>query len=64
MQNFLLSWLEILNEAERDLRRQGYVVIYGGMTSIIVPIGSGERPPRPPSKPLWLWGVAPAAFGL
>jgi hypothetical protein len=64
MLNFLRPWLETLNEAERDLRRQGYVVIYGGMTSIIVPIASGERTPRPPNKPLWLWGAAPAAFGL
>ncbi|WP_262267358.1 hypothetical protein [Microvirga yunnanensis] len=64
MLNFLRPWLETLNEAERDLRRQGYIVIYGGMTSIIVPISSSERTPRPPGKPLWLWGAAPAAFGI
>ena len=64
MLNFLRPWLETLNEAERDLRRQGYVVIYGGMTSLIVPINSTERAPRSRGKPLWLWGAAPAAFGL
>jgi hypothetical protein len=64
MLNYLLSLLETLNQAERDLRHQGYVVIYGGMTSIIVPIGSSEQTPRPRGKPLWLSGAAPAAFGL
>lgn len=64
MLNFLRPWLETLNQAERDLRRQGYVVIYGGMTSIIVPIGSTEQAPRPRRKRLWLWGATPAAFEL
>ena len=64
MLNFLRPWLDTLNDAERDLRQQGYVVIYGGMTSIIVPIGSSERTPQPPGKPLRLWGAAPAAFGI
>jgi hypothetical protein len=64
MQNFLRSLLATLNQAERDLRRQGYIVIYGGMTSIIVPIISTEQTPRPRGKPLWLWAAAPAASGL
>ena len=64
MLNFLRPWLETLNHAERDLRRQGYIVIYGGMTSIIVPIGSSERTPQPLGKPLRLWGAAQAAFGI
>jgi hypothetical protein len=64
MLNFLRPWFETLTQAEHDLRRQGYVVIYGGMTSFVVPIGSGERTPQPPGKPLWLWGAAPAALGL
>ncbi|WP_262299736.1 hypothetical protein [Microvirga sesbaniae] len=64
MLNFLRPWLETLNHAERDLRQQGYIVIYGGMTSIIVPIDSSERTPRSPGKPLRLWGAAPAEFGI
>ncbi|MBQ0821260.1 hypothetical protein KBI52_13730 [Microvirga sp. HBU67558] len=64
MLNFLRPWLETLNHAERDLRQQGYIVLYGGMTSIIVPIDSSERTTRSPGKPLRLWGAAPAAFGI
>ena len=64
MLNFLRPWVETLNNAERDLRRQGYIVIYGGMTSIIVPIVSSEQTTQPPGNPLRLWGAAPAAFGI
>jgi len=40
MMNIVPQWLMSLKEAERSLRSQGYIVVYGGMTSVVVPIGS------------------------
>jgi hypothetical protein len=45
MMNILRHWLVSLNQAERSLRSQGYVVVYGGMTSVVVPAGSSREPP-------------------
>jgi hypothetical protein len=39
-------WLTSLNEVERDLRSQGYVVVYGVTGSFIVPVGSDRQPLR------------------
>jgi hypothetical protein len=64
MMKILHQWLVSLNEAEHSLRSQGYIVVYGGMTSFVVPIGSDEGPPRQRGRPIWLWGAAPAALGL
>jgi hypothetical protein len=62
--NVLRRWLVSLNEAERSLRSQGYVVVYGGMTSVVVPVGPSREPPRQRGRPIWLWGAAPTALGL
>jgi hypothetical protein len=64
MMNIVRQWLVSLNEAERSLRTQGYIVVYGGMTSVVVPIGSSGEPPRQRARPIWLWGAAPTALGL
>ncbi len=64
MLNCLHQWLSSLNETERNLRSQGYLVVYGGMSSFIVPVGSDDMAPHRPGKPLLFWGAAPAAFGL
>jgi hypothetical protein len=52
--NILRQWLVSLNEAERSLRNQGYVVVYGGMTSVVVRVGSSGEPPRHGGRPIWL----------
>jgi hypothetical protein len=64
MQTFFRRWLAALNETERNLRSQGYIVVYGGMTSLVVPLTSGDRSPGNRGKLLWLWGAAPTAIGL
>jgi hypothetical protein len=64
MMKILRQWLVCLNAAEHSLRSQGYVVVYGGMTSFVVPVGSSGELPRQRGKPIWLWGAAPAALGL
>jgi hypothetical protein len=60
----LRQWLASLNEADRSLRSQGYLVVYGGMTSFVVPLGASGESPRQRGRPIWLWGAAPAALGL
>lgn len=64
MMKILRRWLVSLNEVERCLRSQGYLVVYGGMMSVVVPVGLSEEPPRQRGKPIWLWGAAPAGLGL
>jgi hypothetical protein len=64
MMNILRQWLVSLNEAERSLRSQGYVVVYGGMTSVVVPVGSSREPPWQCVRPIWLWNATPTALGL
>ena len=64
MMKILRQWLAFLNEADRSLRSQGYLVVYGGMTSFVVPLGASGEPPRQRGRPIWFWGAAPAALGL
>jgi hypothetical protein len=64
MMKILRQWLVSLNEAECSLRSQGYIVVYAGMTSFVVPVGLSGEPPRHRGKPVSLWGAAPAALGL
>jgi hypothetical protein len=64
MMKILRQWLVALNEAEQSLRSEGYIVVYGGMASFVVPLGLDERPPRQRGRAIWLWGAAPAAVGL
>jgi hypothetical protein len=52
MMNIVRQWLVSLNEAERSLRSQGYIVVYGGMTSVVVPISSSGEPPRQRARPI------------
>jgi hypothetical protein len=52
MMNILRQWLVSLNETERSLRSQGYVVVYGGITSVVVPVGSCREPPRQRGRPI------------
>lgn len=58
----LHQWFASLHEVERDLWNQGYIVIYGGGTSFVVPMGSNNRTTRRPGKRSLLWAAAPAAF--
>jgi len=62
MMKILRQWFASLHEVERDLWNQGYIVIYGGGTSFVVPMGSNNRTVRRPGKRLLLWAAAPAAF--
>ena len=61
MMKILPQWFAPLHEVERDLWNQGYIVIYGGGTSFVVPVVSNKRPDRQPRKRLSLWAAAPAA---
>jgi hypothetical protein len=45
MMTFIRQWLDALNEGERDLNSQGYVVVYGAAGSFVVPVGSDRQPP-------------------
>lgn len=40
------KWLLSLNGAERDLWDRGYIVIYGGGTSFVLPVLSNDKPLR------------------
>jgi hypothetical protein len=64
MLNVLHQWLGSLTEAERALRSQGYIVVYGGTASFVVPVGSGERTPGQRGKPLGLWDAASGVWAL
>jgi hypothetical protein len=64
LMKILRQWLASLNEADRSLRSQGYLVVYGGMTSFVAPFGSSGEPPRQRGRPIGLRGAAPAALGL
>jgi hypothetical protein len=64
MMKILRQWFASLHEVERDLWSQGYIVIYGGCTSFVVPIGSNNKTIRRPGKRSLLWASAPAAFQL
>jgi hypothetical protein len=54
MMKILRQWLASLNEADRSLTSQGYFVVYGGMTSFVVSLGSSGEPPRQRRRPIWL----------
>jgi hypothetical protein len=58
MLNVLRQWLGLLTEAERDLRSQGYIVVYGGTASFVVSVGLGERTPGQRGKPVRLCDAA------
>jgi hypothetical protein len=62
MMRIFRQWLVALNEVERDLWNQGYIVIYGGGTSFVLPVVSSDRPPQQPGKRSLLWHTAPEAF--
>jgi hypothetical protein len=40
------QWLNSFNEVERDLKSQGYVVVYSATGSFLVPVGANSQPPR------------------
>ena len=44
MLTVIRQWLDSLNEVERDLRSQGYVVVYSAAGSFVVPVGSDRQP--------------------
>jgi hypothetical protein len=47
------QWLDSLDEAERDLNSQGYVVVYGAAGSFVVPIAPDRQPPGRGRFLLW-----------
>ena len=61
MMKILRQWFASLHEVERDLWSQGYIVIYGGGASFVVPIEPNNRPVQRPGKRWALWAAAPAA---
>jgi hypothetical protein len=44
MMTVIRQWLKSLNEGERDLRSQDYIVVYSAAGSFVVPIGSDRQP--------------------
>lgn len=62
MLNLFHQWIVSLNTAERELRSQGYIVVYGGMTSLVIPIGTDEGTPQNRQTPEREWGAVPAAL--
>jgi hypothetical protein len=62
MIKILGHWLAALNDAERDLRSQGYVVVCGGITSFVVPMGYNKEPPRQSHRPMWVGSVANSKY--
>jgi hypothetical protein len=50
MMKIFRQWFASLHEVERDLWNQGYIVVYGGGTSFVVPVVSSNRPARRPGK--------------
>jgi len=72
MIRIIRQWLLSLDGGERDLWNQGYIVIYGGGTSFVLPVLSQEDPgegrrnesvPRPGSL-LEASGVAVGKAGV
>ena len=63
MMSIIRKWLASLEEADRDLRRQGYTVVSGAGTVFVVRIDSEEKPPRYRRRS-WFWSAAFAALGL
>ena len=63
MMSIIRKWLASLEEADRDLRRQGYTVVSGAGTVCVVRIDSEEKPPRH-RRSSWFWSAAFAALGI
>jgi hypothetical protein len=53
MMTVMHQWLDSLNEVERDLRSQGYVVVYGAAGSFVIPVCSDRQPPGRGRFRLW-----------
>jgi hypothetical protein len=63
MMSTIRKWLASLEEADRDLRQQGYIVVSGAGTVVVVRIDSEEKPPGH-RRSSWFWSAASAALGI
>ena len=63
MMSIIRKWLASLEEADRDLKRQGYTVVSGAGTVFVVRVDSEEKPPRH-RRSSWFWSAALAALGI
>ncbi len=61
--SIIRKWLASLEEADRDLKRQGYTVVSGAGTVFVVRVDSEEKPP-PHKRSSWFGSAASAAFGI
>jgi hypothetical protein len=57
MMSIIRKWLASLEEADCNLRRQGYTVVSGAGTVFVVRIDSEENPPRH-RRSSWFWRAA------
>jgi hypothetical protein len=53
MMTAIRQWLASLNEGERDLNSQGYIIVYGAAGSFVVPVDSDRPLPGGRRIPLW-----------
>ena len=63
MMSIIRKWLASLEEADCNLRRQGYTVVSGAGTVVVVRIDSEEKPPRQRRRS-WFWSAASVALDI
>jgi len=63
MIRFFRHWFASLDEIETELREHGYITVYGGGSSFVVPLIRPDMAPPPRRRRFLLWGAIPAAFG-
>jgi hypothetical protein len=70
MLKFIHAWLGSLDTTEQDLQSQGYMIVYAGVTSFVVPIGlvpnqTRKQRPTPVTRTIGKGGAetwTPVAF--
>lgn len=61
MTRMIRKWLVALEEAEREIAEQGYLLVHGAGMAFLVPLDAEEPPPRR-KRPTLMWAVASAGF--
>jgi hypothetical protein len=66
MIRFFRQWFLTLDEVERDLRDQGYLTVFTGGTSFVIPLKIAVSPPPQRSKKqdFVFWPTIPAIDGM